>query len=62
MLEQKHVSELNRCKKKFDEFMEKFNSEFNPCFSKILEAVKVPFNSLPSMYQIKGFFHNYISR
>ena len=63
-LEQKHESELIRCKAFLDNFLEKHHNNVpSSCnFNKVLEVVKVPFTTLPSLCQIKAFFQNYITR
>lgn len=63
-LEQKHETELARCRLSFDEFLEKYRNPNanNLNFNKVLEVVKVPFTGLPSLGQIRAFYQNYISR
>lgn len=63
-LEQKHEVELKRCKEAFELFLEKYGQKVPKTmnFNKVLETVKVPFSSLPTICQIKPFFLNYVMR
>lgn len=62
--EEKTKEDINYCKETFEAFVNKHKENIPKCFNfnKILNFVKVPFTSLPSLIQIKGFFHNYLLR